>query len=264
MSPMSSRLLRPRATGLNPKSISGLAAWYDASDSTTVTTATGVSQWSDKSGNNRTLVQSVGLDQPTRTATINGKSALVFDGVNHYLSCMGGSFSNQTMFIVARRDGTAAQFGTIFSYRATNTNAAANLPNLTTDSDSGFTLTVGSNNTAAPGELGLNPAPSASVTFWRNGTSVANIYPGTITGIGSQAYSVGPFPNTTDVAVLTIFSANTAAGAKNFAVGCDAFSSSRTYMMTLCEILIYSSVLTATQRSAVEKYLGKKWGVTIA
>jgi hypothetical protein len=258
---MSPRLLRPQATGLNPKSISGLAAWYDASDSTTITTATGVSAWADKSGNSRTLVQSVGLDQPTRTATINGKSALVFDGVNHYLSCMGGSFSNETMFIVARRDGTPAQYGAIISYRATNTNAAANLSALTANSDTAFTLTVGSNNVAAPGELGLNPAPSASVTFWRNGSSVAK---GSVTGIGNDAYSVTPFPNTTDVAVLAIFSASTAAGAKNFSVGCDCFNSSRTYGMTLCEILIYSAILTSTQRSAVEKYLGKKWGVTIA
>lgn len=258
MSPMSPRLLRPRATGLNPKSISGLAAWYDASDSTTVTTATGVSQWADKSGNSRTLVQSVGLDQPTRTATINGKSALVFDGTNHYLSCMGGSFSNQTLFIVARRDATAAASAAMFSYRASATNGAGNLSALTADSDSGFTLTFG---LAAVENLGLNPAPSSSVIYYKNGSLVAT---GTISGISGQSYSVAPYPNTNDVNVLTIFSGNTAAGAKNFAVGCDCFNSSRTYGMTLCEILIYSSVLTATQRSAVEKYLGKKWGVTIA
>jgi hypothetical protein len=255
---MSPRLLRPRATGFNPKSISGLAAWYDASDSTTVTTATGVSQWTDKSGNGRTLVQSVGLDQPTRTATINGKSAIVFDGTNHYLSCMGGSFSNQTMFIVARRDATAAASAAMFSYRASATNGSANLPALTADSDSGFTLTFGS---ASVENLGLNPQPSGSVVYYKNGAIVAT---GTVSGIGSQCYSVAPYPNTTDVNLLTIFSGSTAAGAKNFAVGCDCFSSSRTYGMTLGEILIYSAVLTAAQRSSVERALGSKWGIAIA
>lgn len=255
---MSPRLLRPRATGFNPQSISGLAAWYDANDATTITTATGVSQWRDKSGNTRTLVQSVGLDQPTRTATINGKSALVFDGVNHYMSCMGGSFSNETMFIVARRAATSAANAAMFSTRATNTNAAANLPALTANSDSGATLTFGS---ASAENLGFNPQPSGSVVFFKNGSIVAT---GTVSGIGSQCYSVAPFPNTTDVNLLTIFSGSTAAGAKNFAVGCDAFSSARTYGMTLCEILIYSAVLTATQRSLVERALGSKWGVAIA
>jgi hypothetical protein len=255
---MSPRLLRPRATGFNPKSIAGLAAWYDASDSTTVPTATGVSQWRDKSGNNRTLVQSVGLDQPTRTATINGKSAIVFDGTNHYLSCMGGSFSNQTMFIVARRDATAAGSAAMFSYRASATNGSANLPALTADSDSGFTLTFGS---ASVENLGLNPQPSSSVIYYKNGAIVAT---DTVSGIGSQCYSVAPYPNTTDVNLLTIFSGSTAAGEKNFSVGCDCFSSSRTYGMTLGEILIYSAVLTAAQRSSVERALGSKWGIAIA
>jgi hypothetical protein len=235
-----------------------LAAWYDASDSTTVTTATGVSQWSDKSGNGRTLVQSVGLDQPTRTATINGKSALVFDGVNHYLSCMGGSFSNQTMFIVARRDATSAATAALFSYRPSATNGTGNLPALTADSDSGFNLTFGS---ASVDNLGFNPQPSGSVIFYKNGSIVAT---GTVSGIGSQCYSVAPYPNTTDVNLLTIFSGSTAAGAKNFAVGCDCFSSSRTYGMTLGEIIIYSAVLSAAQRSSVERALGSKWGITIA
>jgi hypothetical protein len=258
MSPMSARLLRPTQSGFNPKSIGGLAAWYDAADSSTVTTATGASEWKDKSGNGRTLVQSVGLDQPTRTATINGKSALVFDGVNHYLSCMGGSFSNETFFIVARRDATSAANAAMFSYRASATNVSGNLSALTADSDSGFTLTFG---IAAVENLGLNPAPSSSVIYYKNGSLVAT---GIISGIGGQSYSVAPYPNTTDVNVLTIFSGNTLAGAKNFAVGCDCFNSSRTYGMTLCEIIIFSKVLTATQRSAVERYLGKKWGVSIA
>src|SRR3546814_20211068 len=38
-----------------PTSLSGLAAWYDASDSATVTGADPVTQWADKSGNARQL-----------------------------------------------------------------------------------------------------------------------------------------------------------------------------------------------------------------
>jgi len=47
MSPMNNRLLRPRASGFNPLSISGMAGWWDASVSSSVTIATGVSSWVD-------------------------------------------------------------------------------------------------------------------------------------------------------------------------------------------------------------------------
>ena len=35
--PMSPRLLRPRATGFNPKSIAGLAFWIDAGSTASLT-----------------------------------------------------------------------------------------------------------------------------------------------------------------------------------------------------------------------------------
>jgi hypothetical protein len=51
-----------------------------------VTTATGVSQWSDQSGNSRHLVQATGASQPTYNATaLNGKGSLTFDGVDDVL-----------------------------------------------------------------------------------------------------------------------------------------------------------------------------------
>lgn len=48
---MNPKLLRPRSTGFNPKSISGLALWLDASDLSTITlNGSNVSEWRDKSG----------------------------------------------------------------------------------------------------------------------------------------------------------------------------------------------------------------------
>jgi hypothetical protein len=70
---MNPRLMRPLATGFNPKSLSGLSLWLDGADSSTITlNGTAVSQWSDKSGNSRNATQGTALNQPT-TATVNGK-----------------------------------------------------------------------------------------------------------------------------------------------------------------------------------------------
>lgn len=89
--PMSPRLLRPRATGFNPKSISGLAAWWDFNDAATVTVSTGISAVTDKSGNGRTLTQNTTNNRPAWTAnSVNGKYAAVFDGSNDTL---GASFT---------------------------------------------------------------------------------------------------------------------------------------------------------------------------
>src|SRR5215471_15318108 len=60
--------------GFDPSSISGLCAWWDASDTTTITASGGaVSQWNDKSATGCHLTQSTGGRQPsTGTRTLNG------------------------------------------------------------------------------------------------------------------------------------------------------------------------------------------------
>ena len=56
---MNPRLLRPTASGFNPKSIAGLEAWYAADVASSITIATGVQQWADLSGKGRHLIQGV-------------------------------------------------------------------------------------------------------------------------------------------------------------------------------------------------------------
>ena len=80
---MSPRLLRPRATGFNPKSIAGLEAWYAADVASSITIATGVQQWSDLSGKGRHLIQDTTNNQPAyNSVTVNGKPTVTFDGTN--------------------------------------------------------------------------------------------------------------------------------------------------------------------------------------
>lgn len=63
-----------------------LYAWYDAADRASIFLGTGVSQWSDKSGGGRNLVQSAGSSQPAYEANgLNGLPTVAFDGSNDSL-----------------------------------------------------------------------------------------------------------------------------------------------------------------------------------
>lgn len=71
---------------------SALALWLDADDAATITlNGSTVSQWNDKSGNNRHAVQAVATSQPAYTpAGLNGKAVLTFDGSNDLFALSSG------------------------------------------------------------------------------------------------------------------------------------------------------------------------------
>jgi len=78
---MNNRLLRPRATGFDLRSLSGLVQWYDASDQATMTlNGSTVSEWRSKVGG-VAVSQATASAQPTLTQSYySGRSALTFDG----------------------------------------------------------------------------------------------------------------------------------------------------------------------------------------
>jgi hypothetical protein len=96
---MNPRLLRPTASGFDPRRIAGLALWLDASDGSTVFDAVSggspvapggaVWRWEDKSGNGRHFTQSTTNNHPTYTGTLNGRNVITFDGSNDELRRSG-------------------------------------------------------------------------------------------------------------------------------------------------------------------------------
>ena len=76
-----------------------LSFWQDAFDLSSIILQSGVSQWSDKSGNNRHFTQSVADNQPSYSSTaFFGLPGITFDGVNDSLQLAGISsqITNQT------------------------------------------------------------------------------------------------------------------------------------------------------------------------
>jgi hypothetical protein len=252
--PMSPRLLRPLASGFNPKTIAGLVGWWDPSDTATVTTDSGaVSQLNDKSGLGRHATQTTPNNRPAYSGTLNGRNVMTFDGSNDVL--VTGLESSTltdyvTMFCVCRAD---------FASDADASNKA---------------VLYGRDSSTFANSYGLNlhnVPPLQSQMTWRGvGFNVS----------GSPAYTrttaavlVGRMNatqrerrvNGTSVTSTGTFSAGTNAAAGNFLrIGEDGPGLTRFWNGLVGEALVYDRSLTAAEIAKIEGYLGKKWGITIA
>lgn len=111
---------------------SGLALWLDAEDASTIMlNGSTVSQWADKSGNNRHFSQGAAAYQPTYTANaLNGKNSLTFSTENTiYLESNAagiGALGNGPRTIacvckpVSVRTTATEFFGAVFSWPGFN------------------------------------------------------------------------------------------------------------------------------------------------
>ena len=231
---MNNKTLRPRVSGFNPKSISGLYAWYDAADATTITQATGVSSWADKSGNGRTCSQATGANQPAYVlAGQNGKNVIDFADATKNMTTNGTAWSltDNTMF---------------WSFQFPDTAASAAAWQL-------FDFTV-------VREIVFGNATSE----FRIGLGVTGITPVSrrwyilsVQWLGvSTVYRLNQSAGTTINANATYSSG----ASTQMKMGFVGSTSIRGY---IGESITYSSALSATQVTTVNNYLAKKWGATI-
>lgn len=241
MCAMSPRLLRPRATGFNPKSISGLEAWYAADVASSITIGTGVQQWSDLSGKGRHLTQAVTNDQPLNTiTTLNGKPVVTFDGTSDFMRTSAFSLSQPFQVFAAWRmnnpvSGQYFMDGRIGSgARNTEVLAFAGPVQLTLFSGALFS-TSGATATA--------------------GISAFNVWDIEFNGASSRIRLRKTAVNQTGNAGTNPFLGLTLGA--NGAATAASFSNS-----DIAELLIYSRVLSESEADKVRKHLGTKWGLS--
>lgn len=100
---------RPKAW--TPASMSNLKAWYDASDTATITVSgSSVTQWNDKSANAYNLSQATGTKQPqSGTTTLNSKNVITFDGGDRLVA----STASNWKFL---HDGTKFLIGMVIKF----------------------------------------------------------------------------------------------------------------------------------------------------
>lgn len=213
----------------SPTDILNLALWLDGSDSSSITYSTGisVSQWSDKSGNNRHATQGVGASQPTYSG-----GAVIFDGVNDSLFTSNfvntsGSF---TYFIVYSHPTTSASRVVFsngadvngFAFRLINSNQRVN-------NNNGVAAMLDSNATPNQYEIvSVVRDTTPSATMYVNGSSV------------SLTLSTSSFANPTFG--LTIGSRQA-----------DQFAAA-----SIKEIIMYNRNLSFSEISQVHTYLNQK------
>jgi len=166
------------------------SAWFDASDSDTITEVSGaVSQWDDKSGNDRHATEGTGTKQPiTGIETVNGLNVIDFDGIDDRMvfgdiPCFGKSL--HVMFKPDASVGTQQVLGGQNLNNQFRHDAGANIGYASADAV--YTVNPSSSpNTIPPGSAGIGAMVLDNVSgrMGANGTYVA--------GTGAvQAFTTG-------------------------------------------------------------------------
>jgi hypothetical protein len=221
----------------NPTSISGIALWFDAADSNSLTlSGSNVTQWRDKVSN----IQAT----PTSTVTLSNfnSNPIVRIPAGSEMS-FTASFSGQSRswFMVMRNDtqlsGSIVPFGLIHGYDT---------------GDEQLTITFGTPYVFYHNVGGLTGVASANTT---NPFNILQVY----TAISS---SVSTSSNVIAIAgsPLTLLTNNLASGMATtqiFRMSRADFNSA----VTVCEVIAYNTALTTAQRRQVEGYLADKWGL---
>lgn len=241
MSPMSPRLLRPRQTGFDPRSISGLSLWLDATQGVT-TVSNQVSVWADQSGNGRDFSQPTGNPRPNYTSTLNGKPVISFVAVASTLlqrsavtnADIGGS--GGVSFWIVFRVTSAAAYVTCQFPGATD----------------GFDRF--SSGGSFPAQFRSVRASAVSIGMPDTGTvlygQIVNVAANTHTWRRQSAQRASATPDYTNWRAGTNATWLIGRGDTGFFNG------------DIAEVIIYGNPLDATQIARVESYLATKWGAT--
>jgi hypothetical protein len=242
---MSPRLLRPRATGFNPKSIAGLKVWLDATDSSTLTlNGSAVSEWRDKSGNAFHFSQAVANNQPAYTGTINGKAAVAFDGTNDGLDRTGVTNSSIA-------DSTGACAFLVYELSGTDSQYAAFKTSTAGSGHDRFNSTTYHGYFRQSRFVNLTPPPPSSGRVLLTSSSSVNS--------DAQVLRVNGAAYLTETCATT-FATWRALTSQSWAVGYDA-----SYLTgSIGEVIVFGRAMTSSEIATVERALARKWGITLA
>lgn len=258
--PMNPRLLRPMASGFNPRSIAGLQLWLDGSDSSTLTlNGSTVSEWRDKSGNNRHFAQATAANQPA-TGTLNGRRTLTSAGSafmtgNAATLGVARNIGGLTMIVVGTETNTSGGS----TYTMITFTVAASLAARAAI----VRVSVNANFQFAAGGRRMDADAFALAGSAANQSAAATVLTGTFDYANSDAFlhKDGTLAGQTTTFQTDGNTSDTnSQGVGLFAAptGTNAMSGS------IAEVLVYNRSLLAAERQRIERYLGRKWGVTVA
>jgi hypothetical protein len=220
----------------------GLALWLDAADDTTFSYSSGtsVSQWRDKSGLNNHVGQSTVGSQPNRNVVKNSRKSIYFDGGDSLFNAGDVFPSNTTDYtkIAVVYQTSTSTTGNIISSK-TNTSGTNNAHAFYFGNSTFIQLWHNSTFVTSPNALAINTLGVISGTYI-NSSGLGSLYVnGTASGTGTTA------------------SRNIV---RDIQIG--AIIDSSFFTGEICEVLVFSRVLSLTELKQVHTYLGQKWGIS--
>lgn len=238
-----------KARQFDPRSISGLAVWLDASNASTITIDAGkVSQWNDLSGNGRNASQPTAANRPAYDTTLAGRNVVTTSNspaTNIFVANPISSHTGVTIFAVLQNTGTSNRFislGTSSSAESIGAGSLGWVPLYRHAVGQAAGYADGANRSIVPGGFATNEA--AVFTLTNNGTQIANFkngFPGAVSsGIAGISAS---------------FARLWVSGRSDGSV--DASS------QNVGEVLVYNRILTPSERIRVERWLGAKWSLAV-
>ena len=271
----------------DPRRIPGLQAWYDAADSASVTLDSGrVSQWSDKSGNARHATNTTsGSTQPSYTkAARNGLNVLRFAAA----SVQRLAVPSSTAAFKFLHDGTPCWWIAVNTY-GTVSNPAADyglFSTATGTSEVGFYVAYGDSTLSTNDSFFANwfrgTTGNPANTFNSAGNAFAagyqNILPPNAVLVQECALDLSNATAAGRLALRVNGSAeikqnnktaavSTANSTYNFTIGAAVGGASIFYSPLegdICELMFFNQLPTAAARNLIRRYLGSKWGVSVA
>lgn len=250
---MNPRLLRPLASGFDPRRIAGLEMYLNAKVASSITlNGSNVSEWRDLSGKNRHATQGTGANQPAYSATSwSGRPSVNFTRTSsHFLEFTPFALTTQSaFFVIEPTANVAVNTGSVLLHCTTGTAGQNNrwaFVNIAGYKN--YSAMLGAAVTSSPPSVGADIFAQAKMllshTYNNAGSATVGNHgirkdKATVTAESSGVFNAG-----------TSGTGNGRIGARVTSVGVtDEFISAR-YAM----ILLYSRVLSANEIVAIENW----------
>lgn len=221
-------------------------AWFDAADLSTISVATGVSEWRDKSGNGKHVSQSTGSLQPSlQQGFLNGLPVLQFDGSDDWLGCntWSGTITSQSSFAMFRLIAHSGYYGRVYTQTSSSAADQAYVPCLEWVGSAQYGSYISGTN---PGDALSKIALSTGVWYlW------SSIHDGAAIRNRTSKLDGGSAASTISIAL------------SDLRIG-DEINTNQTPSLNgyFCELLMFNNrTITTRERWLIEGYKAWKWGV---
>ena len=230
--------VKPHLLTFRPIDIPGCAVWFDGADQSSMTfSSSRITQWNDKSGNARHATPT-GLGPVYTSNIFNGFSAPVFASTPMRTpSYLITTDSKLSIFVLCKQTGTSGGAGNGEILNITPEWWHFDLYNQTSTGTLGLVYSGGG---ASFTNYAINNGTNVFISLITNGLSINGFLNGTSvfdTTLANNGYSLNNLTS-------------------QWAISDARFAG------PICEILIYNSTFTTSQRQQVEGYLAHKWGLS--